>query len=91
VIFEAMSFGLAVISVNRGCLSEDVDPACGLIIDRSDDFVAAAHRQISCWCAARDELAAAQAASLARLEFLRAAAATDYIAMLRAIAVCSAD
>jgi len=91
VLFEAMSCGAAVISFARGCVAEDVTPACGLVVPVGEDFVAAALERLAHWSAQRDELRAAQAAAAARLAALHAAAAGDYARFLQAVSGVDPD
>ncbi|MBV8073326.1 MAG: glycosyltransferase family 4 protein, partial [Acidobacteriaceae bacterium] len=49
VVFEAMSFGLPIIAIERGCLGEDVTPACGLLVRSGPEFVDAAAVQLKAW------------------------------------------
>lgn len=86
VLFEAMSHHVAVVTFGRGCITEDVTPACGLVVETGADFVAATVRQIEVWCRNTESLLGAQAASAKRLCELHRAAANDYGRMIDLIA-----
>jgi len=89
VLFEAMSYGAAIISNIRGCIAEDVTPECGLLARPGEDFVASAVAQIAHWCRSPEQLRDAQHASAARLAMLHNAANGDYTRLLNQIAgVC---
>ncbi|SFI08724.1 Glycosyltransferase involved in cell wall bisynthesis [Bradyrhizobium sp. Gha] len=84
-IFEAMSAGVAVVVFARGCLSEDVTPDCGVLIDPSIDFIPAACAQIASWSEDRATLNAAKSASRRRFAECRQRAEIGYQALLDAI------
>lgn len=42
VIYEAFSFGIPVVTIERGCIAEMVPPYAGLVVARDGDFVKAA-------------------------------------------------
>jgi glycosyltransferase involved in cell wall biosynthesis len=86
VLFEAMSYGAAIISNVRGCISEDVTPDCGLLIQRHEEFVTLAVAQLEEWCRFPEQLRQAKAASATRLTALHNAANVDYFHMLSRIA-----
>ena len=54
-VYEAMMAGVAVIAWDRGCLKSMVSGNAGTLIEREDDFVAAACRQIRCWSSAPEQ------------------------------------
>jgi glycosyltransferase involved in cell wall biosynthesis len=85
VLFEAMSFGLAIVTLGRGCIAEDVDPACGLVIDHCSDFVVPATKRLADWCHDRQSLDNAKAAAVKRISILNSTAITDYEILLSAI------
>ncbi len=48
-VYEALSFGIPVITFNRGCLENIVTSETGLLIDRTENFVNEAMKQIMIW------------------------------------------
>jgi FkbM family methyltransferase len=48
-VLEALSRGIPVIAWERGCLSNMISPAAGLVVPRSEDFIGAAVDQIRRW------------------------------------------
>jgi glycosyltransferase involved in cell wall biosynthesis len=48
-IYEAMSFGIPVISFGRGCIGCTINPSVGLIVEQSADFTTSAVTQIKAW------------------------------------------
>jgi glycosyltransferase involved in cell wall biosynthesis len=86
VLFEAMSYGAAIISNVRGCISEDVTTDCGLLVRNHEDFVISAVAQLEHWCRFPEQLKQARTASAARLATLHEVATADYARMLSQIA-----
>jgi len=65
-VHEAMSHAVPVIAYGRGCISEIVDPRCGLVIDPGLPFVPAALEQLKRWLADPAAFQAASKAAVAR-------------------------
>jgi len=47
VVYEAFSFGIPVITIDRGCIREMVPEYAGLVVNRTDDFPRAAARYVA--------------------------------------------
>lgn len=55
-IYESFSFGIPVISLDRGCIGEIVGPDCGVLVRIPGDFPSVASEQLQEWSLNRDEL-----------------------------------
>lgn len=63
-LYEAVCSGVPVIARGRGCISSMVDRAFGLVINKHDDYVSPAVRQIVNWIKAPDEYSSASNAAI---------------------------
>ena len=53
VLWEAMSHGMPIIANNRGCIRAQVGQA-GLVVEREDDFIEVASKQLNRWSLSSD-------------------------------------
>jgi glycosyltransferase involved in cell wall biosynthesis len=82
VLFEAMAFGLPVISFDRGCIREQVDDA-GMVFDQGEDFVERALHELALYSQNPMRLSAHQSAALARYEDERRAGLAATLALFK--------
>jgi len=57
-IYECFAYGVPVISLNRGCIGENLDYRCGLLVNDPSEYAFIASRQVSSWVADRESMAA---------------------------------
>jgi len=91
VLFEALTHGVPVIALGRGCIPEqlgviDGEGPGGVVVPVGDAFVKRAAEALRIWAASPERFAAARRAAHARMTELHDQAARDLESLLRAMA-----
>ena len=82
VLFEAMAFGVPVISFDRGCIREQVDDA-GIVFDQGEDFVERALHELARYRQDPTRLSAHKSAALVRYKDERRAGLAATLALFK--------
>ena len=67
---EALDAGVPVIATNRGCVRTMVGDGAGLIVDKADNYVGDAVRQVEAWINSPQAYFAASEAAIRQAEYL---------------------
>lgn len=84
-VHEALMCGIPVIANRRGCIGEVLKEGAGLVVDRPEDFVWKAVKQIETWLASPDQFQKASRVARERYLTLRNESAGRLESLLREI------